>query len=449
VGALAGVVYALTLGPHLAVGLDALWYLLVGAQLTAGGGYSNPVLLLDTGIHRPTAVFPPGWPGTVAALHEVGLTTPTQVRLAGAVLGGVTVVLVGLAGRRLTGRPAVGLVAAAIVGLLPALVATWASLMAETVEIPLMAGVLAGSAWASSSPRRWPWVVPGALAGALVLTRSDGVLIALVLVPLTALVGSPGRRGARVVGAAVALTVSVAVVAPWVVRNETTFHPGIALSTDGAKTLAGSNCRTTYGGPLLGSWANRCVGHARLAVTDEGRFAQVLTRQADRYAEHHLGQLPLVATVRALRSWGLYAPWQGAALAAKQTRSIGFTQVATVVDDLLLLLALPGIWLVRRRRPALVLLAGPPLLATVAAATSNGGERLVLVALPSLAVAAAVTLVALADALGGRRPGQADGTGASDRPAVAERSASPPVPTPPPAAEGPPATVAIRAGRDS
>ena len=395
------VAYTLVLGRHLKLGLDAIWYLLVGGSLAAGRGYSDPALLYGHGIERATANFVPGYPYFLAGLDKLGITTPMGFQLAGAVAGGVTVVLTALLGRRLTGRPAVGLVAAGLVALLPTLVASDASIMSETLAVPLTVAVLLAAAWAARSASLWRWAAVGLLAGLLALVRTEDLLVAVALVPLAALV-APGKGiGRRLGQMAVALGVVAVVLAPWVVRNETTFTPSVLLSTNDGKTLAGSNCPSTYSGPLLGYWADACVGHAQLEQANEAAADQALRSDGARYARAHLTRVPLVVAVRVLRAWGLYAPVQQAHLQALQTRSARWQLFAWPFSLLLLLVAIPGIVLVRRDRLALVLLAGPAVLATFVVAASFGNPRYVLSATPSLCVAAAVSVVAIAD---GRRP---------------------------------------------
>jgi hypothetical protein len=399
----ARVAYALTIGRHLKLGLDAIAYILLGGSLASGQGYANPALLFTHAAHKATANFVPGYPVFLAGLLKLGITTPTGFQLAGAVCGGVTVLLTGFFGRRITARPVIGLIAAGLVALSPALIAADGSVMSETVAVPLTVGVLLAAAWAGTSASVLRWTVVGALAGGLVLVRSEDVLIAVVLVPL-AVVAAPGvDPGRRALQAGAALVVAAAVLAPWVIRNYETFTPRVILSSNGGKTLAGANCPTTYQGPLLGYWDFTCIGHDQLAVTDEARYNQVTHAEGTAYLRAHLGRVPLVVAARVLRAWGLFEPLQQARLDAVQTRSVGWQQLVWPASLLVLLAALPGLVLLRRDRLALVLVAGPVAVSTVVVAVSFGNPRYVVAATPALCVGVAVTVMAVVDRRTARR----------------------------------------------
>jgi len=398
----ARVAYILTVGQHLKLGLDAIGYLLLGAGLAGGHGYSNPAFLFS-GIHKATANFVPGYPLFLAGLLKLGITTRTGFQLVGALCGGVTVLLTGFFARRISRRASVGLIAAGLVAVSPALIASDGSLMSETIAVPLTVGLLLAVAWAGTSASLLRWVAVGLIAGCLVLVRSEDLLNALVLVPIAALVAPSAAIGRRMAQVAVAVAVVGAVLAPWVVRNYETFTPHVVLSSNDGKTLAGANCPTTYQGPLMGYWDYSCVGHDALANSDEAKYDQVRGEEGTAYLRSHAGRLPVVVIVRILRAWGLFDPLQQVRLEVLQTRSIGWQQLAWPTSLLLLLAAIPGIVLLRRDRLALVLVAGPIVIATIVVATTFGNPRYVVATTPVLCVGVALTAMAVVDRLGGRR----------------------------------------------
>ncbi len=397
VAVVAGTAYTLTIGRHLKLGLDAIWYMLVGGSLAAGDGYSNPGLLYDHGIKKPTANFPPGYPLFLAALHKIGITTPTGYQLVGVVCGGATVLMAGLLGRRISGRAGVGLVAAGLLAASPALIASDGSLMSETIAIPLTVAVLLAAACAGRSTSFLRWALVGVLAGVLALVRSEDLLVAVVLVPVAILVTPSVGFGRRALHVAFAVIVAAAVLSPWLIRNYETFTPRVLLSTNEGKTLAGANCRAVYQGPLIGYWDYSCLGHQNLANSDEAEYDKVLRAQGTDYLRSHLGRVPLVMGVRVLRAWGLFDPFQQARLESTQTRSVGWQQVAWPVSLLVLVVAIPGFVRLRKDRLALVLVAGPVVITTAVVALSFGNPRYVLTATPSLCIGAAVTVVTAAD----------------------------------------------------
>lgn len=392
-----GTAYALTVGRHLQIGLDATWYMLVAGSLASGDGYSNPVQLYAHGIKTPTANFPPGYPLFLAGLHDIGINTPTGFQIAGAFCGGATVLMTGLLGRSLSGRDSVGLVAGGLAAVSPALVATDGSIMSETIAVPLTAAVLLASIWASRSSSLWRWAAVGALAGGLSLVRSEDVMTAVVLVPFVILLNSSVPLRRRLARGATAVVAAGLIVSPWVVRNSETFKPAVLLSTNDGKTFAGANCGPTYQGPLIGYWDDACLGHDQLANSNEGKYDEVLRAEGADYVRSHLIRVPLVVGVRILRAWGLFNPLQQARLEASQTRSVGFQQISWAGSLLLLVLAIPGLARSRTNRIALVLVGGPVVLATVVVALTFGNPRYVLQTIPSLCVGAAFTLVALVD----------------------------------------------------
>ncbi len=160
----------------------------------------------------------PGYPSFVGLVYLVFGHRPAVVFAIQALLVGVDAVLMFVLARRLLGaRPA--LVAMAWVGLTPVLVAYQGILASESLALPLVLGLL--EAMTRPVPAtlrgqaRWAmWV--GFLGGALCFTRADYVLWMLG-VPALLWRAVPWKR---VVGlTAVAATVTLLWLAPWVVRN--------------------------------------------------------------------------------------------------------------------------------------------------------------------------------------------------------------------------------------
>jgi hypothetical protein len=396
------IAYVLSVGRHVVLGLDAIAYELLAKGLAHGRGYSDPAAFFAHGIVRATANFPPGYPAFLAAFDKLGISSTTGMELVGACFGAVTVAATGLLGRQVSGRASVGLLAALLVAVSPALIASAGSSMSETLAVPLLVLLLWAAAWAARSASWWPWVLVGGLAGLLALVRSEDLVVAVLLVP-AAIVAVPGqgwrKRAARV---AVSLLATAAVVSPWLWRNYTTFHPPVLVSTAADKTLAGANCPSTYDGSLIGYWDFNCLGHNNLAANHEARYGQALSQEGRHYVATHLSRVPLVLAVRVLRSWGLYDPAQEAQLARFETRSVGWQQFAWPVSVLILILAVPGIVGLRRNRLAVVLMAGPAVVDTLIVLTTYGNDRFVLSAMPSLCVGAAATLVRLGNGVSGR-----------------------------------------------
>jgi hypothetical protein len=99
-----------------------------------------------------------------------------------------------------------------------------------------------------------------------------------------------------------------------------------------------------------------------------------------RYARDHSGRVPLVVVARIGRTWGFFRP-----VAPKLNE---------VVAWVLLILAVPGLILLRRRRAPTAILLLPALVVTIASAVSFGWLRYRFGADIALTVLAAVTVEA-------------------------------------------------------
>src|SRR5205085_1312955 len=154
---------ALATNDHLVQG-DAMTFHQVAQHLADGQGFRRPF------VAGPTAEHPPGWELLLAAADRVGANGYLAHRLIGALLGTVTVVLVGLLG-------------------------------------PLLA-----------VPRLWR--APRSLA--------------------------------------VCLVAFAVVLAPWTIRNLTTFDRPVLISNNANGLWVGANCGPSYHGPLIGYWVFQC-----------------------------------------------------------------------------------------------------------------------------------------------------------------------------------------------
>src|SRR6476661_5409288 len=109
--------YVLVLARHVPMAGDSQFFNAEANLVADGKGYIEPFVNAAYGTSVPTAAHPPLYPTVLAGLSLIGLHGAL-----GAVLGGVTIVLVALIGRRVGGER-VGLAAAAIAALYPLLIA--------------------------------------------------------------------------------------------------------------------------------------------------------------------------------------------------------------------------------------------------------------------------------------------------------------------------------------
>ena len=363
-GLVARVAYVLTIGRHLTLGLDAVWYELQSGTIAAGKGYIDPATFYRSGRSVPTANFPPLWPMTLAVAHRLTLRSQTSYQLVGAAIGTVSVVLTGLVGRRVAGGR-IGLVAAGLVACCPLLIAADGSLMSESLYVALVAAALLASYWALDAPRVPRFALVGLLVGLAALTRSDGIFLAPILaVGLAWRVRTPSM-GRKVLLGLCLLGVVVAVQAPWVVRNTVRMGGLVTVSSDSGSMLEGANCPAAYGGSEIGYWVTACSSQARAPGTSERQWSARSRAAGLHYARTHLGRLAVVVPARVLRVWGLWSPVPQARLESVESRDLHWQLVGWGYDLAMLVAALPGTVLLIRRRATLVPLA----------AVSGGGDR--------------------------------------------------------------------------
>jgi 4-amino-4-deoxy-L-arabinose transferase-like glycosyltransferase len=309
------------------------------------------------------------------------------------------VALIGLLGRRLAG-PRAGLIAAGVAAVYPQLFMVDGTLIAESLYAPLVVLALLLAYRLLDRPTWGRAAALGAVIGLATLTRSDAiVLLVLLVVPL---VWHAGRDRLRLMAAA---TVAVALVlSPWLVRNWVEFDRFPLLSTNGALTQLATNCDETYYGDNIGFVAHGCALRSRcLKIEAEVPQSDCLLREARHYVRSHLGRTPVVALARAGRLWNVYAPGTDLNYGELWARERTTATAGMVMYALLIPFAAFGVLLLRRRRvpvyPLLVMFA----VATIVALIAFGFSRYRLAAEPVLVVLAAVAVDRLAFS-----PGRAD-----------------------------------------
>ncbi|MDQ1424974.1 MAG: hypothetical protein QOD72_2472, partial [Acidimicrobiaceae bacterium] len=133
---------------------DAVVYHEGAKLLVDGKGFIRPIEYEWNGKVVHAADHPPLFMLYLSAFTLVGLGTVVDHQLAGVLLGAVTVVLVGVAGRRI-GSPRVGLIAAFLTATYALIWVNDLLVMSETLAITTTAGmVLAAYAYWQSRSRR-------------------------------------------------------------------------------------------------------------------------------------------------------------------------------------------------------------------------------------------------------------------------------------------------------
>jgi 4-amino-4-deoxy-L-arabinose transferase-like glycosyltransferase len=402
-------VVSILANPHFPVVGDALAFHLEGGFLADGDGFRRA--LEDV----PTAEYPPLHIVFVAFADLLGIHGFEGQKFFFSVIGSVTVVLIALLGRNATGSERVGLIAGVLAALYPMLWMPDGALMAETTYGLFITATLLAAVAMLRSPTVWRAVALGVLGALAGLTRGEGLGL-LVLLALAIALFSPARLPWRRRAVLVAVTglAAVVVVAPWTIRNLSTFAKPVPISANANEIWVGANCHDTYYGGLIGSWKFGCYG--RTPAGDESERAAVYRQRGLDYMKDHAGRLPVVVAARIGRLLDVYQPWsQGAFINAGEGRPPRATHLGLVFYWLLVPFAICGFVLLRRRRePALAILATPIVGVVLVAIATYGSTRFRFAAEPALVVLGAVTISTLWSALrASRRPASATATSES------------------------------------
>ncbi len=368
VGVVIRVVYTLVESPWPPPGLDDQFYFSALPKLLADGhGFVAPFKLYFQHVSVATAEHPPLYSVVLAGPALVGLDSADAFRLAGSVFGAGTIALVGLLGRRLAGDRA-GLIAAGIAAVYPTLIAADGALMSETLYGLLTAASLLAAYRLVDVPGAGRAAVLGALVALTALTRGEALLLLpLVLIPVVWHSGAWRHDGLR--AAAVALVAFLIVLTPWTARNWIVFNRPVAIATNSGTAVAGANCAVTYAsGDHLGGWYPPCIKE-HPGKNEAEHHAEAL-KDGVRYADHHLGRLPVVLAARLGRVWSVYKPF-----AIPEGRSVRVQKVGVIAFFLLVPFGVAGYFLLRRRGEVTWILLAPFIIVAVTALTTYGNLR--------------------------------------------------------------------------
>lgn len=410
----ARLVYALAVAPGLPARGDTLLYHYLANGIADGTGYVRPFSVLMTGSAEPTAAYPPLYPLYLSAFSLVGLDSLDAHRAVSCLLGPIAVVLVGLLGRRVAG-PRAGLLAAALAAVYPQLVMVDGTVIAEALYAPLVAAILLLVYRLLDRPGPWRAAALGAAIGLAVLTRTEALLLVVLLALPACLLatrrpGAGARAALRAAAplAAVAVAATVLVLVPWVVRNAITLGDPLVLTSNSGHTAAATVCDATFdaGSPYLGFARHECALTGPCArIADERAQAACQRDEAWRYIGDHLDRLPIVVAVRVLRVWELYRYQDDLGYGELWSRSIPVAKAGLVMYALLVVLAVGGIVLLRRRRAPVWPLLMPAVLVCISAAMTFGFSRYRLAAEIPLTVLAGAGLYGLVRIMAGRLRG--------------------------------------------
>ena len=225
---------------------DSVWYDTSARHLADGDGYvfdptvwfasdGNPIYPGETEL-SPTALWPPGYPATLAAIYLVSDDSLWAGRMFNVLCGALTALLVYAIARKLFGRTE-AVIAGLLMALLPGHIYFTPLLMGETYFLFLMTATIAVFLYFvldRAKPSLFAVAAAGLLAGMTGMSRGEfapfaGIMLVLMLFHL-------GIR--RAILPAIVLTVAVgALFVPWTIRNKVQMGEAI-VGTTGAGRVA-------------------------------------------------------------------------------------------------------------------------------------------------------------------------------------------------------------------
>jgi 4-amino-4-deoxy-L-arabinose transferase-like glycosyltransferase len=373
--ALAARVIALIATRHLTIRDDSSDYVRLGLLVAHGHGFGPTQLAAGGG---PTAFRGPLYPLFLGAVFRLTGDSLTAARALQAVLGTVTVGLIGIIAWRLFDlRHA--LVAAALAAVYPPLILVANGVLTESISLPLELGALAAALECRHRQRRRRElaVLSGLLVGLAILTRpANGVL----LVPAVLLLLPKPWSWRGLTNAALAIALVLVALAPWQIRNQRAFHHFVPVSTVDAFILAGVyNDQAAHDPVHRALWRAPTLipGDAQLFKDrrlNELTLADGLRRNATSYATHHPGYIPTVLYTNFKGLFGL----SGQGFDEVANLSLGYGKHLTMLWDFAFFLV-AGVAVVgaftRRARSVPLAVWSAPLLYVLVTVPSLGTAR--------------------------------------------------------------------------
>ena len=370
---------------------DQIYYSGQAVTIANGNWFADPFIpgayAADHAPLTALAVAPASWDDAEPFVAQ---------RLLMAMYGTAVVAGIGLVTRWLTDR-VTSLVAVAIAAVYANLWMNDALIMAETPSALAVVLVLFASYRFDLSRSTRDAVVMGLAVGLAGLARAELLLLGVVLVLPMVLFGqhASADRRRRVFHLAVAGLAAVAMVSPWIIRNQVRFDETVTMSTQDGLTLVGTNCPAAFDGPGRGFWHLSCAFAVPVPDgADQSVRSAIYRDVAVDYLGDHLDQVPSVVVARLGRGLSV---WQVDAMTTlnqgegreRLASWIGVVQFWTLVP-----LAAYGLvaWPVAQRRwPMLALI----LMSVLTIAALYGIPRFRIAAEVAIVVCGAIGLVSL------------------------------------------------------
>jgi 4-amino-4-deoxy-L-arabinose transferase-like glycosyltransferase len=346
----------------LALAHEGLWYI-------------DPAPYRGNGFVLPSAGHPPAYTSYLAATAVLGFDSITEQRLASALLGAITVALVGLVGWRLAGERA-GILVAILAAAYPHLWINNAMVMGENAtQLAVALWLLAVYAY-WRNPRLRNGVLMGAATGLAALTRSELALLFLVVVlPVVLLKMRGSERRVKIKQAVAALGVGALVIAPWSIFNTVRFGQPVTITTGQGAVLSVGACDEAFYGTYIGFAANCFQGTWPEDANEIERDVKP-REQAIEYYEDHLDRIPIVVAARVGRVWNVFRIGQSTFLDwAYEGRGRGASWAGLIFYYCMIPFGIAGLVAMRRRKQTILPIIGLVVCVTAAVAPTFGGIR--------------------------------------------------------------------------
>jgi 4-amino-4-deoxy-L-arabinose transferase-like glycosyltransferase len=327
---------------------DPVYYSWQSKVVAAGRGFTDLAGTAPRADHPPLTVLLLTPAARLAGEPHVVLAQ----RFTMALLGAVTIVLVGLLVRRLAG-PVAGLAAAAVAVVNANLWINDVTLMAEGPATLLIVATLLAT-YRFVDRRTWAGAAGvGVLVGLAGLARPELLLLAPVTFAPVALRGRSQPLVRRLGQVALCGGAAFAVLVPWLAYNAGRFQEPVLLSTNDGLTIVATNCGPAYGSADEGggSWVVGCALEVPVpAGADDSTVNRIYREVGIRYVGRHMREVPRVMALRVIRGFALWGLDQTVAYNRTENRPPAVSWLGIYQWWLLCLAAVPGAVRLHRRR---------------------------------------------------------------------------------------------------
>lgn len=263
----------------------------------------------------PTVNRAPLWPMLIAFISIPFGPSDFYARLFLSVLGAFTCVLVYLFAKAISNNTFVGFVGGGIAALYPGLFIYDGWLYTESLYTFLLFALCYSVYRLQRNPQRYRWVICGVLLGLLSLTRPNGLaVLSIFLVWAVFMAWRKVFSWSFVAkGMLISTIITVAIIAPWTIRNYEVSHSFVSVAGGDGTVLLGSyndKILTTPG--YTGTWINPLVSSPTVTkpfplfscdAVCEVKQDAVYRNAAKQWILTHLSSMPRLLSLHFTNMW--------------------------------------------------------------------------------------------------------------------------------------------------